>query len=408
MSNAERTPIIGGSETVKLRGDRVVINDLEIVNTDLVEYLSGQQDTEYAFRELIDIALKVKALASSTVESLELQNKMDLLLNQLQLSYEAIVLKLEKEAGKLTDPEKGSVTTAIKDMADNTLKTLLTPDDNPANPSPINRFKNQLVAEIANFSNTISKSLTSIQVELGIGAEDVKVASDGTDFENEVAVVIQKFGRIYGDIAEPTGAKSEVGTAKKGDVLVTLNTEDTFGQKCAIVWEAKTDKDFKLESKTKARRVSLDKVRKEMDKALENRNAQVGVFVIDSDNLDMDVQVAWQELDGNKLILVLDRQDISEEMIQLAYLWARWKAKASIGSVEVKVDTEGIKRTIETLRVQIKDLRNVTLHQNAAIKSVKEAGTVLDGFKASAKVALTELASMINVELDPANDEEKD
>jgi hypothetical protein len=119
----------------------------------------------------------------------------------------------------------------------------------------------------------------------------------------------------------------------------------------------------------------------------------------------MEVQVAWQELDGNKLILVLDPEEISEEMVQLAYLWARWKAKASVANFEVKVDTEGIRRTIETLRVQIKDLRNVNLHHTAAIKSVNEAGAVLESFKGSAKSALADLAGMINVELDPANND---
>lgn len=405
MSNAERTPIIGGNETVKLRGDRVMINDLEIVSSDLVEYLASQEDAEFAFRELVDVAVKVKSLASSTVASQEIKNKVETLVSQLQKSYEAIVLKLESEAKNLTDPEKGSVTTAIKDMADKTLKNLLTPDDNPADPSPINRFKNQLIDELEGFSENITNSLTAIQTKLGVGVEKKKVASDGNDFENNVAVVVQYYGRIYGDTVEPTGAKSEVGAAKKGDVLVTLNPDDTLGQKCAIVWEAKTDSTFKLQSKTKSSRVSLDKVRKEMDDALSNRNAQVGVFVIDSDGLDMDVQAAWQELDGNKLILVLDPNEISEEMVQLAYLWARWKAKSSVANFEVKVDTEGIKRTIETLRVQIKDLKNVTLHQNAAIKSVNDASAVLDNFKSNAKNALADLASMINIELDPADND---
>jgi len=405
MSNPERTPIIGGSDTVKLRGDRVVINDLEIVSSDLVEYLAAQEDAEFAFRELIDVAVKVKSLASSTVASQEIKNKVETLVSELQKSYEKIVLKLENEAKNLTDPEKGSVSTAIKDMADKTLKNLLTPDDNPADPSPINRFKNQLLDELEGFSENITNSLTAIQTKLGVGVEKKKVASDGNDFENNVAVVVQYYGRIYGDTVEATGAKSEVGAAKKGDVLVTLNTDDTLGQKCAIVWEAKTDSTFKLQSKTKSARVSLDKVRKEMDEALSNRNAQVGVFVIDSDGLDMDVQAAWQELDGNKLILVLDPNEISEEMVQLAYLWARWKAKASVANFEVKVDTEGIKRTIETLRVQIKDLKNVTLHQNAAIKSVNDASTVLENFKSNAKNALADLAGMINVELDPANND---
>jgi hypothetical protein len=405
MSNPERTPIIGGSDTVKLRGDRVVINDLEIVSSDLVEYLASQEDAEFAFRELVDVAIKVKSLATSTVASQEIKNKVENLVSELQKSYEAIVLKLEGEAKKLTDPEKGSVTTAIKDMADKTLKNLLTPDDNPADPSPINRFKNQLIDELEGFTENITNSLTAIQTKLGVGVDRRKVALDGNDFENNVAVVVQYYGRIYGDIVEPTGAKSEVGTSKKGDVLVTLNPDDTLGQKCAIAWEAKTDSTFKLQSKTKSSRVSLDKVRKEMDEALSKRGAQVGVFVIDSDGLDMEVQVAWQELDGNKLILVLDPEEISEEMVQLAYLWARWKAKASVAKFKVEVNTEGIRRTIETLRVQIKDLRNVNLHHTAAIKSVNDAGAVLETFKGSAKTALSDLAEMINVELDPANND---
>lgn len=402
MNNAERTPIIGGSENVKLRGDRVLVNNLEIVSVELVEYLAHHEDTEFALRELIDVALKVKALATSTVASQEINNKVDSLIKELESKHKSMIEKLETEAANLTDAEKGTVSTAIREMGEKTFKKLLAPEikNEGEDLSPIGRFRELMSLEIKNYSENISSALTSIQTKLGVGVESQKTARDGTDFENNVINVVHYYGRIYGDTVEPTGAKSEVGTAKKGDVLVTLNADDTLGQRCAMVWEAKTDKTFKLQSKQKSSRVSLDKVRTEMEEALANRNAQCGVFVIDSDDLDLAVQPSWQELDGNKLILVLDRLELSEELVQLAYIWARWKAKASIGNFQVKVNSEGIKRTIETLRVQLKDLTKVTKHQNAAIGSIEEASSVVATFRGQVKSSLEELASMVNVELD--------
>jgi len=408
MSNTERTPVIGGSENIKLRGDSVVIREFEIVSKDLVDHLASHDDIDFAFRELVEVALKVKALATSTVAGQEIKNKVESLIEQLNSTYKAMVQDLKTEASKLTDAEDGAVTKAIQEFADGTLERMLKPEDVEGTPSPINRLKRAIIDEVSDYADNVEGSLDAIKIKLGIGVEKRKVSFDGTDFENNVALIVQNFGRLYGDEVEPTGSKSEVGLSKKGDVLVTLNKEDTMRQSCSVIWEAKTDAKFKGSAKTKSRRVSLDLVRQELDDALANRNAQSGVFVIDSDELDMNAQAPWIELDGNKLIVVVDRLDISEETIQLAYLWSRWKAKSSIGNFEIKIDTEGIQRSIETIRVQIKNLSMILSHQTQAKNSIDKAADVLNGFRRSVKTTMTDLAAMINVELDPANEDTGD
>ena len=195
-------------------------------------------------------------------------------------------------------------------------------------------------------------------------------------------------------------ATAEAGGSKKGDTLVTLNSDDTQGQVCKIIWEAKTDARFKGKATTQSPKVIDDQVKIELNGAIETRDAQAAILVLDSNGLDMSAQPIWREYEGNKLLIVVDLLMPDEELIKLAYLWGRWKSRASIGRLAATIDTEGIKNTFDALRLRLKDLRNVKKAHNDAVKAINSAGTILFDFRKDINGMMEDLAETINIELE--------
>ena len=97
-----------------------------------------------------------------------------------------------------------------------------------------------------------------------------------------------------------------------------------------------------------------------------------------------------------------------EELIKLAYLWGRWKSRASIGRLAATIDTEGIKNTFDALRLRLKDLRNVKKAHNDAVKAINSAGTILFDFRKDINGMMEDLAETINIELEEVDLSDED
>jgi hypothetical protein len=224
-----------------------------------------------------------------------------------------------------------------------------------------------------------------------------KTALDGNDFEAKVDKIIQEFARTYGDTAESTGTVAESGGSKKGDTKVTLNKDDTLGKLCTLVWEAKTEKTFKSDRTGK---VIDDQVKKELNFVINDRGSDAAILVLDSELLNLEDQPSWREYDGNKLLIIVDTFNPEPDLIRLAYLWGRWKSRSSIGSLEPKIDVEGIRGSFDEMNLRMKDLRNVVKAHSDAIESIESAGLLLKSFRKDFKGMMEELALMVNIKID--------
>jgi hypothetical protein len=128
--------------------------------------------------------------------------------------------------------------------------------------------------------------------------------------------------------------------------------------------------------------------------------------VLDSEGIDLEAQSPWREYDGNKLLIIVDPLTPEPDLIRLAYLWGRWKSRASIGNLETQIDIDGIRGSFDAMNLRLKDLRNVKKSHNDAIKSIEFAGDLLKVFRNDVKDMMEELARMVNVKIDL--DAEKD
>ena len=394
-------------EEIEISEDGVVIHNLEIDDPALSEYLSSLEDPAEGIRDLINIAFEVRSRFTMDLETQNIKDSADAVIERIEEAYEQMVEDLKAEITRLIDPENGPVIKALDKATGDNLKLLLAPEDT-LDQSPIARLKVLLAKDISDFKLEVDGTLTEIKTKLGIGVTKRKTAADGNDFEAKIDAVIQDVARIYADTAEATGATAEAGGSKKGDTLVTLNSDDTQGLVCKIIWEAKTDARFKGKATTQSPKVIDDQVKIELNGAIATRDAQAAILVLDSNGLDMSAQPIWREYEGNKLLIVVDLLMPDEELIKLAYLWGRWKSRASIGRLAATVDTEGIKNTFDALRLRLKDLRNVKKAHNDAVKAINSAGTILFDFRKDVNGMMEDLAETINIDLEEVDLSDED
>lgn len=393
---------------IEIDGDEVTINSLVIESSDLVEYLDDyeEEDRGDAIEGLIEIALDIRSKFQTDLETQNIKDSAESVIASIEQAYEQMVEDLNEKLAEIVDPEKGPVIKALDKATGDNLKNLLAPEtsENNLDPSPIARLRTLIAADLSAHQKKVDESLEAIKSKLRIQQGSRKTAADGTDFEVKVDKIIQDYAQIFGDSAESTGAKSETGGSKKGDTKVTLNNDDTMGKICTLLWEAKTDKDFKSKA---TQRVIDDQVKKELNAVLADRGADAAILVLDSEGIDMEVQSVWKEYDGNKLLIIVDTFAPEPDLIRLAYLWGRWKSRSSIGDLKPEIDLDGIRGSFDAMQLRLKDLRNVKRSHNDAIKSIEAAGSLLKSFRDDIKDMMEELARMVNVKIEIDNEKDE-
>jgi hypothetical protein len=216
----------------------------------------------------------------------------------------------------------------------------------------------------------------------------------GIDFEELLDQMIQLEAVVHGDDAQFTGDFASPSGDKTGDEVVTINPAVTNNEEIRIVWEAKTDKSYK---DTKGR-LKRDKVASELDDAMTNREAICGIFVSDARGIDMTKQPAWQEFDGNKLIIVLDDENPDQRLIRMAYLWSRWIVLRSQQKEEGELDFAAIERVIASLQREFDGLANLKRLHTPIETNIAAAKKWVNEFEVSLDGLMDELRELMTVE----------
>ena len=386
---------------IEISGDEVTVHSLVIDNSELVAYLDDYEveDHAEAIEGLIEIALDMRSRFQTSLETQNIKESAESVIASIEQAYDQMIEDLNQKMAEIVDPEKGPVIRALDKATGDNLKNLLAPErtEDDFDPSPIARLRTLISADLAAHQKNVDASLEAIKTKLRIGQGVRKTAADGTDFEVKVDKIIQEYAHIFGDTAESTGAVAEVGGSKKGDTKVTLNNDDTMGKICILMWEAKTDQNFKSRA---TKRVIDDQVKKELNAITADRNADAAILVLDSEGIDFDAQPSWREYDGNKLLIIVDPFTPEQDLIRLAYLWGRWKSRSSSRNLEAEIDFDGIRGSFDAMNLRLKDLRNVKKSHNDAIKSIGSAGELLKNFRNEIKDMMEELARMVNIKVD--------
>jgi hypothetical protein len=383
MSSPVRAvPNIVGAD-LRIEGDNVTIKNLTIADGELAKYLSTKEGAEQVLLliELIETAMQIQRMANTSADVKELNAVAKQVRETMKTAGDDAFTGLQKliqDQGE--DNKPGNLINLLKTKLVDQVISELDPNKET---SPFHSISEQLVALLA---KSAGEKATAESYANG--------REKGIDFEELLDQMIQLEAVVHGDDAQFTGDFPSPSGKKTGDEVVKINPAVTNGEEIRIVWEAKTDNSFKATNG----RLKRDKVASELDDAMSNREAICGIFVSDARGIDMSKQPAWQEFDGNKLIIVLDDENPDQRLIRMAYLWSRWIVLRSQEQEEGELDFAAIERVIASLQREFDGLANLKRLHTPIETNIAAAKKWVNDFEKSLDELMDELRELMVVE----------
>jgi hypothetical protein len=389
-------------ESVFVKDGIVYIQEFKEDDSEVVKYVESTPDTTKAIRDCLRVGARAVSLGNSTLDTntveLAFSNFSNTMRQEIEKAVEEINTTtdglLNEENGQITktlnkfnegfDPDsKTSVQSTIEKLVEETVQRLISPDvpDNP-----INRLKKSLEKSFNDNSETITNEVRILSEHIlpqdAVAQAEEKGTAKGTIYEELVFNAIARLASPHGDDCERTGNITGA-QDKKGDAVVTVNKDDSFGSALKILVEAK---DAKL-SKPEAKR--------ELDGGMSNRSASVGVLVFKTLDQSPYNPIPFFYHDNCAYVVYNPEDDIYS--IQLAYMWARWQARRILNKSS-SLDEETIKNHIMSIRTAIDTAKTIKSNHTRAKKSIEAAGEGLDALVNSVEEALSLFEAELNNE----------
>ena len=374
-------PNIVGAD-LRIEGDNVTIKNLTIADGELAQYLSTKEGAEQVLLliELIETAMQIQRMANTSADVKELNSVAKQVRETMKTAGDDAFNDLQKLIEGQGENKPGTLINLLKTkLIDQVIAEL----DPTKETSPFHSINDQLVALLAKSAG-----------EKATAESYANSREKGIDFEELLDQMIQLEAVVHGDDAQFTGDFPSPSGEKTGDEVVTINPAVTNNEEIRIVWEAKTDRSYK---DTKGR-LKRDKVASELDDAMSNREAICGIFVSDARGVDMSKQPAWQEFDGNKLIIVLDDENPDQRLIRMAYLWSRWIVLRSQEQEEGELDFAAIERVIASLQREFDGLANLKRLHTPIETNILAAKKWVNEFEENLDELMDELRELMVVE----------
>ena len=380
-SPVRAVPNIVGAD-LRIEGDNVTIKNLTIADGELAQYLSTKEGAEQVLLliELIETAMQIQRMANTSADVKELNSVAKQVRETMKTAGDDAFNDLQKLIEGQGENKPGTLINLLKTKL---IDQVITELDPTKETSPFHSINEQLVALLAKTAG-----------EKATAESYANSREKGIDFEELLDQMIQLEAVVHGDDAQFTGDFASPSGDKTGDEVVTINPSATNNEEIRIVWEAKTDKSFK---DTKGR-LKRDKVASELDDAMSNREAICGIFVSDARGVDMTKQPAWQEFDGNKLIIVLDDENPDQRLIRMAYLWSRWIVLRSQEQEEGELDFAAIERVIASLQREFDGLANLKRLHTPIETNILAAKKWVNDFEENLDGLMDELRELMTVE----------
>ena len=375
-------PNIVGAD-LRIEGDNVTIKNLTIADGELAQYLSTKDGAEQVLLliELIETAMQIQRMANTSADVKELNSVAKHVRETMKTAGDEAFTGLQKLIQDQGEENKPG--TLINLLRTKLVDQVISELDPTKETSPFHSINEQLVALLAKSAG-----------EKATAESYANSREKGIDFEELLDQMIQLEAVVHGDDAQFTGDFASPSGDKTGDEVVTINPAVTNNEEIRIVWEAKTDKTYK---DTKGR-LKRDRVASELDDAMSNREAICGIFVSDARGVDMTKQPAWQEFDGNKLIIVLDDENPDQRLVRMAYLWSRWIVLRSQEQEEGELDFAAIERVIASLQREFDGLANLKRLHTPIETNILAAKKWVNEFEETLDELMDELRELMVVE----------
>ena len=343
---------ISQNETITVQDDKVAIRDFSTRDSDIVSYFVNLDKSEDLEQRLENV-LKMGIVATKSIGVTEN-------VQYVEKAFENLDGKMKEELRQAFG-EDGKFSEILKYHFGEDGKTIRDLFDPNKEGSPLYSLRENL-----------EKNLSEIKQELGVSMgqeqEREKGTQKGIDFEDDCMEKLQVIASVHSDkLARTSNESGKLSSSKKGDFVLTLG--DT-GKRIVI--------------ETKNTKVSFPTIQKELNEAMENREADYGVLVAKKKD-HLPKQVGWfNEYDGNQLVCAMETEEgdslIDGEMIDIAYKWAKARLQAE-STMEKKLDPAFITEKISVVKNRIEDLKKI----KTQCGNIEKATTVIRQTAESAK-----------------------
>lgn len=254
--------------------------------------------------------------------------------------------------------------------------------------SPLGRLKRELAHEVKEQLVEVKGDLREISEKLAVDSAVAPVieitTAKGFTFEEVVDAHLCEIAAVHGDTAERTGNHLGSCANKKGDEVVTISRDDLGGGDGRIVFEVKN------------RNLGIRETHKELDAAMENRDAPVGVAVFSRQEF-APTSVPFHHMD-DKAIVVLDVDDPDPAVLRLAYMWARWVVRRKLATTSQgdDLDVERVQRLIDDAARAVERSKAIRGAHTKARNAIDQAAQQVDDLEHEVTQALRALTAEVD------------
>jgi hypothetical protein len=372
----------------------------EVQLLEAAEQMESAEEIGALCQSVFDLGAAMWTLGQSRQISTDLSLQVDRFRAEVQSATETAVDAIGQQVVTVTEPERGVLASAVereivglktavaeafdandkssalsrieetvtsvaavsKTQTVDAVREVLNPSSGAG---PLADLRETIVREVSTPLEQVTTTVTQLKemaaAEQARRTERAFGTAQGADYESQVAHLLAEMGQSSGDTVIETGAQTGArGTSKVGDHVLEIATGD--GSTVRVVFESKK------------RKMTMKKIREELDEAAKNREASVSVMVLSSDDSAPN-RMPFQRVGIGRYTVVYSEETGDALALRVAYQQARADAltlyHASRQSEERSLD-------LETLLALISEARNLLDETTRIGAAVRRAQTSLD------------------------------
>lgn len=407
---------------VRVLGDRVVVEDLEIADEVVARLVREHRDPVRALHEMVEIGARVLDREQTGSEAEFLRGELEKVGREVDAAFTEKARLVAEHFGRKVDevfaPEAGVLTQALErhfsdgssvavqhrvravidEVMTRSREDLLRQFSSADGNNPLAGFQRAALHSIKTAADQqhahlreMNSTIVALRAEVAalkadkekreeVSAVQERGTAKGRTYEEAVFEALDAVASARGDDCDAVGDLRGQG-GRKGDVVVAIDA-------CAgpargrIVFEAKD------------RKLSKNEALGELDAAIETRGADFGVLVVPSEDELPARTHPLREYNGDKLFVVYDPDDGSRLALEVAYGLARARVLMARDDAD-GLDPAALRAEVERALQAMEDVRRVKSQLTNATNGIEQARTILDAMAGSVRGHLAQLDALL-------------
>jgi hypothetical protein len=394
---------------VRTIGDRLIVDGLVVDDETAVRLVREREeagaDPVRIVADAVEIGARVLDREQAGANAEFVRNEFDKVSREVEEAFteraRAVGEALERQLDQVFSPDSGHLTkalerhfsdgssTAVQNRVNEVVREtmtraqqeLLQQFSSSDGKNPLAHFTSQAVSTLRQASQRQDTNLLAIQERMaalqqevhGLRAEREKLVeleaerergtAKGRTFEELVAEAVDAIASVQGDDMDAVG-DTKGATGRTGDIVVDIDA-CRGPARGRIVFEVKTSK------------LSRPDALRELDKALQQRDADFAVLVVPNEEKIPARMQQLREYNGDKLIVTFDSEAEGTVAMELAYRLARARVLMSRSEAE-GIDAAAVRDSVERALNAMETVRAIKSQLTGAKTSIDRSRDLID------------------------------